>query len=107
MSPIQDQPADTLSATTSKKLFIIGSLYLGIFLVALDTTKIGTALPAITTRSHALDDLAWYGSAYLLTLTAFQPTSRKLYRVTEIKRLCLASILMFESMLPPCASSIP
>jgi len=61
--------------TISKCLFIvIGSLYLGNFLVAIDTIIIGIAILAITTDFHALDSTVWYGSGYLLTLTALQPT---------------------------------
>ena len=105
-SPVQNtlptSPSGQLadSHSTSRKLFIIiGSLYLGTFLVALDTTIIGTALPAITSEFHALDDLAWYGSAYLLTLTALQPTLGKLYKVLDTKILYLACIAVFESAL--------
>jgi MFS family permease len=84
-------------AVTSKKFFIIiGSLYLGTFLVALDTTIIGTAIPAITNDFHSVNDIAWYGSAYLLTLTALQPTFGKLYNIFDTKKLYLASIILFE-----------
>jgi MFS family permease len=83
--------------TTSWWLFIvIGSLYLGTFLVALDTTIIGTAIPAITTQFHALDEIAWYGNGYLLTLTALQPIFGKLYKVVDTKILYLISIGVFE-----------
>jgi hypothetical protein len=83
-------------AVTSKQLFvIIGSLYLGTLLVALDTTIIGTAIPAITSDFHSLNDIAWYGSAYLLTLTALQPTFGKLYNIFDTKKLYLASIVLF------------
>lgn len=102
--PISSSPHIThgQSTATPLKLFIIiGSLYLGTFLVALDTTIIGTAVPAITAEFHALDDLAWYGSAYLLALTALQPTFGKLYKVVHTKRLYLGCIAVFESELLP------
>jgi MFS family permease len=86
----------------SKKLVVvIVSLYMGTFLVALDTMIIGTALPAITTDFQALDDLAWYGSAYLLTFTALQPTFGKLYKVLDTKFLYLSSIALFEGKISP------
>jgi MFS family permease len=65
--------------------------------VALDTTVVNTTIPAITTQFHGLDDLAWYGSAYLLALTALQPTFGKLYKVFYMKILYLASIVVFEA----------
>lgn len=87
---------------SARTLFIVlGSLYLGTFLVALDTTIINTALPAITTQFHALDQLAWYGSAYLLTFTALQPTCGKLYKVIDTKLVYLISIAIFESKICP------
>lgn len=87
-------------STTARTLFIIlGSLYLGTFLVALDTTIIGTALYAITDEFHALDHLAWYGTAYLLTFTALQPTFGKLYKVVDTKLMYLVSIAVFEGKL--------
>ncbi|KAF1914749.1 permease of the major facilitator superfamily [Ampelomyces quisqualis] len=90
----------------SKSLFItITSLYLGTFLVALDTTIINTALPAITTSFHALNNLAWYGSAYLLTLTALQPTFGKLYKIVNVKPLYLGCIILFEVGSIICATA--
>ncbi|CAG8781779.1 4239_t:CDS:10, partial [Gigaspora margarita] len=50
------------------------SLALAIFLAALDQTIVATALPAIALEFNALDQIAWVGTAYLLTATAFQPT---------------------------------
>jgi hypothetical protein len=87
--------------TKSGLLFIvIGSLYLGTFLVALDTTIIGTAIPAITSQFHSLDQIGWYGSGYLLALTALQPTFGKLYKIVDTKLLYLISIGIFECAYP-------
>lgn len=84
------------SATAGTLFVVLGSLYLGTFLVALDSTIISTALPAITVEFHALEDLAWYGSSYLLTFTALQPTCGKLYKVIDTKLMYLISIAIFE-----------
>lgn len=91
-----------LSADMSKLGFsiVIGSLFFGTFLVALDTTIIGTAAPAITTAFHALEDIGWYGSGYLLTLTAFQPTFGKIYTLWDIKTIYLLCVIVFEGMFP-------
>ena len=58
---------------------IITSLYLGTFLIALDTNIVGVAIPKISTEFKALQDVSWYGSAYLLTITAFQPMLGSMY----------------------------
>ncbi|KAF2869455.1 permease of the major facilitator superfamily [Massariosphaeria phaeospora] len=96
-------------STSLYLVLVIGSLYLGTFLVALDTTILGTVIPAITTDFHALDQIAWYGSSYLLALTALQPTFGKLYKVVDTKLLYLASIAVFEvgSIVCAAASSSP
>jgi len=45
----------------------IFALCTAVFCVALDNTIIATAIPRITDDFHALQDVGWYGSAYLLT----------------------------------------
>lgn len=75
---------------------VIGSLCLGIFLFGLDTNIIGTAIPRITTDFHSLPDVSWYGSSYLLTVTAFQPFFGSLYRFFNTKVVYLASLMVFE-----------
>ena len=55
-------------------------LFFGSFLIALDTTIINVAIPQITTDFRALDDAAWYGTAYLITLTAFQAVYGSMYQ---------------------------
>lgn len=42
------------------KLFLLlTSIYLAVFLVALDRTIIATALPVITDHFHSIDDIGW------------------------------------------------
>lgn len=43
-----------------------------------------------------LNDIAWYGSAYLLAVTAFQPTPGSFYRYFNVKAVYLKSIFTFE-----------
>jgi hypothetical protein len=83
---------------------VIGSLFFGTFLVALDATIIGTAIPAITTEYHSLGDIGWYGSGYLLTLTALQPTFGRLYAIWNTKTIYIACVLVFEGKTPRASS---
>lgn len=46
---------------------ILFALFISLFCVALDSTIIATAIPKITDQFHALQDVGWYGSSYLLT----------------------------------------
>ncbi|KAI9649032.1 hypothetical protein NHQ30_001599 [Ciborinia camelliae] len=57
-----------------KLAVILAALCLAVFLVALDQTIIATAIPKITDQFNSIQDIGWYGSAYLLTTTALQPT---------------------------------
>lgn len=52
---------------TGVKLFsLLGSLTLVTFLVLLDTSILGTAIPHITTEFRSLHDVGWYVGAYTL-----------------------------------------
>ncbi|EDN90933.1 hypothetical protein SS1G_00333 [Sclerotinia sclerotiorum 1980 UF-70] len=57
-----------------KLVIILAALCIAVFLVALDQTIIATAIPKITDQFNSIQDIGWYGSAYLLTTTALQPT---------------------------------
>lgn len=78
---------------------VIASLCLGTLLVAIDTTIISVAVPKIATEFQAIDDIGWYGSAYLMTVTAFQPAFGSVYKVFDAKWSYLSSILAFEGKL--------
>ncbi|KAI9650535.1 hypothetical protein NHQ30_000551 [Ciborinia camelliae] len=84
---------------------VITSLALGIFLIALDTTIIGVAIPKITSDFRNLDDIAWFGSAYLLTVTAFQPSFGILYKFFNAKYVYLVAIVIFEVGSILCAAA--
>ncbi|KAI6088863.1 MFS general substrate transporter [Hypoxylon rubiginosum] len=84
---------------------VIGSLCLGIFLLGLDMNIIGVAIPRITTDFKSLEDIAWYGSAYLLTITAFQPFFGNLYKYFNAKMVYLVSLVLFEVGSVVCASA--
>lgn len=75
---------------------VIIALCLGTFLIAIDNTIIGVALPKITTVFNSLDDVGWYGSAYLLTVTALQPSFSNVYNFFHVKATYIVSIAIFE-----------
>ncbi|KAK3695842.1 major facilitator superfamily domain-containing protein [Podospora appendiculata] len=79
-----------------KLIGIIVSLMLGVFCVALDNTIIAVAIPKITDDFHALNDVGWYGSAYLLTTCSFQLFFGKLYALFNIKLVLLSALFVFE-----------
>ena len=79
-----------------KLAFIIVALVLSVFLVALDMTIVATAIPRITDEFHSLNQVGWYGSAFFLTLGAFQSAWGKAYKYFPLKITFLLSIGVFE-----------
>lgn len=67
---------------------VIASLCLGTFLIAFDVNIIGVAVPRITTTFHSLDDVGWYGSAYLLTVTAFEYVEAEMFYLPTYLPAC-------------------
>ncbi|KAI5850055.1 major facilitator superfamily domain-containing protein [Tricharina praecox] len=72
------------------------ALCLAVFLVALDQTIIATAIPKITDQFEALEDVGWYGSAYMLTMCSFQLIYGKIYTYFSIKYCFLGAVTLFE-----------
>lgn len=93
-------PAPSPEYPTGFRLAVILiSLFLGTFLVAVDTTIVSVAIPKISTEFHTLSDVGWYGSAYLISITALQPAGGTIYKFFNVKLVYLASILVFEGVL--------
>lgn len=67
-----------------KLVIILAALCLAVFLVALDQTIISTAIPTITNQFNSITDIGWYGSSYLLTATALQPTFGRIYTIFSV-----------------------
>ncbi|KAL9582991.1 MAG: hypothetical protein Q9212_002972 [Teloschistes hypoglaucus] len=81
------------------------ALMLSVFMIGLDTNIIGTAIPTMTACFHSLNDVGWYGSAYLMTQLALQPTFGKLYTLFNIKFIYIAALLTFELGSTICAAA--
>ncbi|KAF8915559.1 major facilitator superfamily domain-containing protein [Mucidula mucida] len=95
---------------SSGKLALISlGLALATFVVALDNTIIATAIPTITTVFDSLNDVGWYGSSYLLTMTSLQPSFGKIYANFDMKITYLTALLIFEvgSVICAAATSSP
>ena len=66
---------------------------------------LATAIPKITSVFDSLDDVGWYGSAYLLTTTALQPTFGKIYTFYSVKWTFLIALVIFEVGSIICAAA--
>ncbi|ORY98730.1 major facilitator superfamily domain-containing protein [Syncephalastrum racemosum] len=88
--------SETEKKPTGIRLVVIMiSLFLSLLLVSLDQSIVSTALPAIASSFHALDEIEWIGTAYILPMTAFQPLFGKVADVFGRKETLLASITLF------------
>ncbi|KAJ5188558.1 Major facilitator superfamily domain general substrate transporter [Penicillium cf. griseofulvum] len=95
--PVDPTTSEGTEHLTGPKLALITlALCLGVFLVALDNSIIATAIPKITSQFYSLDDVGWYGSAYLLTTAALQLLFGKFYTIFNVKWTYLIAIGVFE-----------
>ncbi|OHF03888.1 hypothetical protein CORC01_00750 [Colletotrichum orchidophilum] len=100
---ISDKPEDARNSTddtecpTGLKLAcVMTSAFLCMFLTSLDRMIITTAIPKITDEFHSVNNIGWYGSAYLLTQCASQLLFGKLYTFFSVKGTFLTSLFLFE-----------
>lgn len=84
---------------------IITAICLVVFLVALDQTIIATAIPKITDQFNSINDVGWYGSAYLLTTAGLQLAFGKIYTIASIKYTFLTATVIFELGSIICAAA--
>jgi hypothetical protein len=94
--PAAEGPKQTGNMTRWQMASMISALVLSIFLCSLDLTIIATAIPMITKDFHSLEDVGFYGSAFLLTIATTQSFWGKLYKYFDLKVVFLASIAVFE-----------
>jgi len=88
---------DTTEYPSGVKLTLITvALCLSVFCMALDNTIIATAIPKITDQFKSINDVGWYGSAYLLTTCAFQLLYGKFYSFLSLKWVYLVALFIFE-----------
>ncbi|KAF7320773.1 DHA14-like major facilitator [Mycena chlorophos] len=127
-----EQPAPTITGDEAdapveyphgvKLALLTLALCLSVFLVSLDNTIIATAIPHITSVFNSLDDVGWYGSAYLLTTAATQLLFGKFYTflpgahdpllivalsltICAVKWVYVAAIVIFEAGSALCGAA--
>jgi hypothetical protein len=91
--------------SATKLAVILPSLYISIFLVALDRTILGPAIPEITNTFKSMKDIGWYGSAYMLTACGFILLYGRVYTFFSTKRVFLITIGLFEAGSAICGAA--
>ncbi|KAK2611785.1 hypothetical protein N8I77_005109 [Diaporthe amygdali] len=87
------------------RVVVVVSLMLATFLIALDMSIIGTAIPQITTEFNSMADVGWYGSAFFITLAAFISAWGKAYKYFSLRVVYVLAIFIFEVGSLICALS--
>jgi MFS family permease len=92
----QDDSSPPQYPRGGRLVLITVGLLLSIFLAALDSTIISTAIPSITSQFGGISNIAWYGTSYSITNTAFQSSWGKAYQYFSMKKTFLLAVLVFE-----------
>lgn len=70
-----------------------------------DRSIVSVATPAISSEFNSVQDVGWYGSAYLLPMCAFQLPFGKLYAELNRKYIFLVALTIFEVGSIVCAAA--
>ncbi|KAJ6072813.1 hypothetical protein N7467_010898 [Penicillium canescens] len=76
-SNAQDTPLSD-ERSTKELIWILGSIWLGVFLAALDTTIVATLSAPISSSFNSFSLLSWLATSYLISNAACQPLSGRL-----------------------------
>ena len=101
----QAQQTDNDDLPRWRLYLMVLSLGVTNLLIALDTSILGPAIPAITSEFRTLDHIGWYVSAYLLTLMPLQLVLSRLVAFYDPKTFYMLFTLVFEVGSTLCASA--
>ncbi|TLD30617.1 hypothetical protein PspLS_01711 [Pyricularia sp. CBS 133598] len=107
--PEQDPDAGITYPSLGRAAIISVALALAVFLVALDINIVATAAPSIAAELKSLNDLGWYGSAYLASTAAFSFVYGRLYTLARPKIIFSFAVGIFGvgSLIAGLAPSSP
>ncbi|KAJ9195498.1 hypothetical protein DTO164E3_6811 [Paecilomyces variotii] len=92
----RDVPSVDHTRLTGIKLYILfAAVLFSTFLMALNGSIVSTAIPQITSHFKSLDDIGWYGSAYLVSTCCLQPLAGKFYTHFPIKQTYITFSVIF------------
>ncbi|KAH9813593.1 major facilitator superfamily domain-containing protein [Melampsora americana] len=97
-------PKSTILAGKRLALAFVGML-LSVLLISLDQTILSPALPTIASNFHALDQIGWIASAYLITQVSFLLLYAQLLVTYNRRWVFIVAIMIFELGSLICALS--
>ena len=90
-----DDPNGGYALPKTQLYTVVSSLFMASFLAALDGTVVTTLLTLIASELHAVSNISWIATAYLLSSAAFQPIFGKLSDIFGRKALLLGCSTLF------------
>lgn len=82
---------------TGLKLWtLLFALMMTVLMIALDSSIIATAIPRITDDFHTIQNVGWYGAAYMLANSCLQPLTGKIFTYFPLKPAFFAFAAIFE-----------
>ncbi|KAK9414652.1 putative HC-toxin efflux carrier TOXA [Seiridium unicorne] len=82
--------------TGFRLVLIAGASIMGVFLISLDQTILGTAIPRITDEFGGLSDVSWYSAAYFMTFGGLEASWGKAFKYFDIKWTFVFAMFIFE-----------
>ncbi|PWY76948.1 MFS general substrate transporter [Aspergillus heteromorphus CBS 117.55] len=97
-APSGDSDVPLAEEPSSKELILVlGSIWVGVFLAALDTTIVATLTAPISSSFHSFTLLSWLATSYLISNAAFQPLSGRLTDIFSRRTGLLLSNVFFAA----------
>ncbi|KAL4780442.1 major facilitator superfamily domain-containing protein [Aspergillus varians] len=91
------QPVEDQEPSTKRLLLILCSIWVGVFLAALDITVVATLTGPISSSFNSLSLLSWLATAYLISNAACQPLSGRLTDIFSRKAGLIFSNVVFAA----------
>ncbi|KAI8942372.1 hypothetical protein NX059_000447 [Plenodomus lindquistii] len=98
LSAAEESNSDAnVSYSTGFRMWLLaGASIFGVFLISLDQTILGTAVPKITTEFGGLNDVSWYSSAYFMTFGGLEASWGKAFKYFDIRWTFVLTLFIFE-----------
>ncbi|KAF9354184.1 hypothetical protein BGX26_007986 [Mortierella sp. AD094] len=90
-----DSDGEVVTLPFKELIVVFIGLMLGVFLASLDQTIVSVCTTKIANDFHALSEIPWVGTAYLLTSTSFQPLYGRFSDIFGRKSTFLFAITVF------------
>ncbi|KIW31441.1 uncharacterized protein PV07_03091 [Cladophialophora immunda] len=88
-----------------RTLTVMAALFAALFIAALNTTIVATAIPTICSDLHSAAGYSWIGASYVITTTAVVPIWAKLSDIWGRKPILLTAVALYFASSIICAVS--